>query len=297
MLTDITLGNRSNLTDAKDPGGRLGPYSEKGEPDLRNLGLYLVPCHDDDVIMLVTDGIHDNLDPQHLGILPKELDLEYETWQEAEKADAQLTEMVKNDFRLQLIKYLVPNMSVYGLTEGLGEYCQCTTQTSRDFMESNTFQKLPDDYVQYPGKMDHTTIIAFRAHGLAEPLGCMAKRGEASSTVVPSLRKGHCIGDAEQPRKLVCYSTDREHLAELVVDPTDLVIHLIAKLKAALGDVIAGRPYRLRKGEEGWRVKPKPIVKQQFELRVLDIFTEASDFVVVQFGPTPRSKRDITGSS
>jgi serine phosphatase RsbU (regulator of sigma subunit) len=44
---------------------------DKGEPDLRNLGLYLVPCHDDDVIILMTDGIHDNLDPQHLGLKPR----------------------------------------------------------------------------------------------------------------------------------------------------------------------------------------------------------------------------------
>lgn len=61
QFIDITNGNRSNLTDAKvrlsslcfssrsisfsplnfpltkDPGGRLGPYVQAGEPDLRNL--------------------------------------------------------------------------------------------------------------------------------------------------------------------------------------------------------------------------------------------------------------------
>ena len=53
------------------------------------------------------------------------------------------------------------------MNTGLGEHCRRITQSSRDFMETNTFQKLPDDYVRYPGKMDHATMVAFRARGLA----------------------------------------------------------------------------------------------------------------------------------
>lgn len=73
----------------------------------------------------------------------------------------------------------IPTMIYPRIHPGLGEHCRCTTQTSRDFMENSTFQKLPDDYVRYPGKMDHTTIITFRAHGLAEPL-------VSSSSLLPS---------------------------------------------------------------------------------------------------------------
>jgi hypothetical protein len=29
-LQDITVGNRTNLTDASDPGGRIGPYLQGG---------------------------------------------------------------------------------------------------------------------------------------------------------------------------------------------------------------------------------------------------------------------------
>lgn len=275
-LTDITLGNRTNLTDAKDPGGRLGPYLDKGEPDLRNLGLYLVPCHDDDVIILMTDGIHDNLDPQHLGLKPRDLGLDkFETWHEAEKDDPRITESAKNDFRIQYVKYLVPNMSVYGLTEGLGEHCRRITQSSRDFMETNTFQKLPDDYVRYPGKMDHATMVAFRARGLA------------AEQRMPSTKPIHAIIGNERPRKLACYSMERERLAEITVEPADLVTHLIAKVKTALNGTIAGRPFRLRRGEDGWKQKPSPIVKRQFGLRVFEVFSEAGDFVVVQFGVVP----------
>jgi hypothetical protein len=42
----------------------------------------------------------------------------FDTWHDAEKDDPRVTESAKNDFRIQYIKYLVPNMSVYGLTEG-----------------------------------------------------------------------------------------------------------------------------------------------------------------------------------
>jgi hypothetical protein len=79
----------------------------------------------------------------------------------------------------------------------------------------------------------------------------------------------------------------------------------------AMNGTIAGRPFRLRRGEDGWKQKPSPIIKRQvsllslpnlpppppcisrssiqlqFGLRVFDVFMEASDFVVVQFGAVP----------
>ena len=44
--------------------GRLGPQLEGGEPDLRNLGVYVHLLDDGDLIALVSDGVHDNLDPE-----------------------------------------------------------------------------------------------------------------------------------------------------------------------------------------------------------------------------------------
>lgn len=57
-VVDITQGNRTNLTDVSDPGGRIGPYLNGGTPDLRNLDLYLQPCAVGDVILCVSDGVH-----------------------------------------------------------------------------------------------------------------------------------------------------------------------------------------------------------------------------------------------
>jgi len=35
LCVDVTEGNRRNLRDARDCGGRLGPYDNHGQPDLR----------------------------------------------------------------------------------------------------------------------------------------------------------------------------------------------------------------------------------------------------------------------
>lgn len=59
-VIDITAGNRSNVIDTKDPGGRLGPYLEGGAPDLRNLKLYFIPCCESDLLIIVSDGVRYN---------------------------------------------------------------------------------------------------------------------------------------------------------------------------------------------------------------------------------------------
>lgn len=59
-IREITIGNRGNI-DPRDPGGRLGPTLENGAPDLRNLKIYAQPCDTDDFLVIVSDGVHDNL--------------------------------------------------------------------------------------------------------------------------------------------------------------------------------------------------------------------------------------------
>jgi serine/threonine protein phosphatase PrpC len=60
-MVDVTAGNRKNVSDPKDPGGRLGPSIGNGKPDLRNLDLYWTPCAPGDMVILMTDGVTDNL--------------------------------------------------------------------------------------------------------------------------------------------------------------------------------------------------------------------------------------------
>ena len=51
--------------DPTDPGGRLGPYQGREQkPDLRNLCCYYHPCEPGDLLIIVSDGVYDNLDPE-----------------------------------------------------------------------------------------------------------------------------------------------------------------------------------------------------------------------------------------
>jgi len=177
QVTDITEGNRSNLTDASDPGGRLGPYLEEGSPDLRNLDLYLHRCNDGDIIFCVSDGVHDNYDPQQLGKSPRDFGIPSDTWQHAEKTLPLQAEEAKTHFRLQMMEeqfisllneqeraQLLPTDVVNTLLT----HCWNVTSASREFMESNPTKKLPADYNLYPGKQDHATCIAVHVGSFSE---------------------------------------------------------------------------------------------------------------------------------
>jgi len=88
-IYDVTSANRAEVEDAKDPGGRIGPYVKDGDPDLRNLEVLYTVCSPGDVLMVVSDGVHDNLDPVTLGKTPKSLGLEGEThadWKTVDKS-------------------------------------------------------------------------------------------------------------------------------------------------------------------------------------------------------------------
>lgn len=192
-FTDITEGNRQNLTDARDPGGRLGPYIDGG-PDLRNLHLYYRIAEKDDIILLMSDGVHDNFDPQQLGISPEEAQLEGKTWEEAEKLNPARVELYKNNFRKKWLgdtfaKHFIhmqkdgkdgnnsdnnsggtgtttsisgKTLDVKTVVDVLLQHCVNITKTSREFMEQNPKQKLPSDFKNYPGKLDHATCVCIR---------------------------------------------------------------------------------------------------------------------------------------
>lgn len=41
-------------------------------------------------------------------------------------------------------------------------YCRDITSSSRQWMEQNPHGVLASDYVKYPGKLDHTTVVALQ---------------------------------------------------------------------------------------------------------------------------------------
>jgi len=173
VLVDITEGNRTNLTDPTDPGGRIGPYLNEGSPDLRNLDLYVEGCSEGDFILCVTDGIHDNFDPQLLGLQPKDLKIGLTqsaemTWSEAENAIPDDVDSAKSKYRCKLIEKEInranksndwSKVTCSDISQSVLEYCSKLTQSTRDFMQSNPGKRQPNDYVNFPGKTDHSTIV------------------------------------------------------------------------------------------------------------------------------------------
>eukprot|EP01103_Thecamoeba_quadrilineata_P019206 TRINITY_DN7678_c0_g1_i1.p1 TRINITY_DN7678_c0_g1~~TRINITY_DN7678_c0_g1_i1.p1 ORF type:complete len:1533 (-),score=269.53 TRINITY_DN7678_c0_g1_i1:227-4825(-) len=166
---EITTGtNRRAPTDAQDCGGRLGPYLEGGAPDLRNLAVYNYLCEEGDIITLVSDGIHDNLDPEQMGKTPRDLGLGFDDWEIlSDEAYAEEAEIFKSQWRLRYMLQEIAGkngvINPSNLTNSLVEHAISTTQKGRQWMESevNKGLQLPPSYVQFPGKMDHSTCVSF----------------------------------------------------------------------------------------------------------------------------------------
>mmetsp|Transcript_10240 Transcript_10240/g.41702 ORF Transcript_10240/g.41702 Transcript_10240/m.41702 type:complete len:1397 (+) Transcript_10240:115-4305(+) len=200
LFQDITASNRTESLSASDCGGRLGPHIQGCLPDLRNLELGFYPCDEGDYFMIVSDGVHDNLDPQHLGFEPLDLGLGGESW--ATVPDLEVAEESKTRYRLELLQKIIKkeidskspidkeereimrkltdkvNRSSMDLHANVDEtvnrlappldivrqltcYCREICAASAEWMRENPSKRLPKDYRLYPGKMDHTTCVCF----------------------------------------------------------------------------------------------------------------------------------------
>uniref|UniRef100_A0A6B2KXS9 PPM-type phosphatase domain-containing protein n=1 Tax=Arcella intermedia TaxID=1963864 RepID=A0A6B2KXS9_9EUKA len=162
-VTDICVGNRNNPHDPKDCGGCIGPF-KKDQPDFRNLGTYFQPCRTGDIIMLMSDGVHDNLDPENFGLLPNELEenlnRDWKDWFAAGQKDV---EKLKSDFSCKKLEELlakVKNPTPQDVSALLIKHCLSMTQAKRKLMETTPAGE-PVASKEYPGKMDHATILAF----------------------------------------------------------------------------------------------------------------------------------------
>lgn len=188
-VLDMTVESKRTVREKSDPGGRIGPYDE-GQADVRNLLFSMVGVWPEDYITLVSDGVHDNLDPETLG---KSLDfslkrnphlarqvfkLEVDDANQAvtipeamctnaawESIAIEQGELLKAEYREHMISNFITSNQVTKpsqLVDILFTHCKQSTHASRNFMETNQNKSHPPDYVTYPGKMDHTTAIVYR---------------------------------------------------------------------------------------------------------------------------------------
>lgn len=189
IVTDITKNSRFDVNDPSDPGGRIGPYLENGKPDFRNLRICYRRCEKGDLIILATDGVHDNLDPQTLGEEPRNWGLKYDTWDEANEKDPKGTQNAKSQFMVNKLKKVISGSneinddnddggnedsendenedgdempSPLNVVKSLVDNAVKITQSSRKWMNEHPKDKLPSDYVKYPGKLDHVTCVCIR---------------------------------------------------------------------------------------------------------------------------------------
>jgi len=190
-VIEISRGNRIDVKDATDPGGRLGSYHDDGAPDLRNLQCYYAEVEDGDLVWIVSDGIHDNWNPIHLGAPVKRFRPSDSSWDDVPSSEITRfvythsldlqTEQVLKCIYSPVPPIRLPNcgstqtgdwhhttdeaptgLTPRALATRLIQYAVDVTQTTRKAMEA-TQKRLPRDYQAYPGKLDHSTILCMRA--------------------------------------------------------------------------------------------------------------------------------------
>lgn len=81
---------------------------QKGNPDLRNLACWMRALSEGDLVLVCSDGVHDNLDPQHLGKTPQEFGLGAGKWSEC---DAAAVEKAKQTFANNLLKRFLDELA------------------------------------------------------------------------------------------------------------------------------------------------------------------------------------------
>lgn len=185
-VDDLTSKNRQEVEDAKDPGGRIGPYLGEGDPDLRNLAFGCAEVQDGDILIAVSDGVHDNLDPATLGLVPSEVGLPgsaHEDWKAVPKVEGAAARTKYMCRTLASIISKLPRANPPLVAKAIVKHCQDVTEKSRDWMEENPDGVLAtQSYKDFPGKMDHCSCVAIR---VGKPLSGDHKAHSLNPAVFP----------------------------------------------------------------------------------------------------------------
>ena len=149
---------------ATDPGGRLGPHVEPhGDPDLRNLFLQSTKVSAGDYLLMLTDGVYDNIDPLYQGIPPRDCGLDADQWDEDDALHLEVrSTWIRRCIRDRFILRDGAPQSPAVICEVLQKFVLDLTESSREFHRTQPNKKLPRDFKLYPGKMDHSTCICIR---------------------------------------------------------------------------------------------------------------------------------------
>jgi hypothetical protein len=129
-VIDITDSCRMNSLDPTDPGGRIGSYKQY-MPDFRNLVAVWMPVEEGDIVFAMSDGVHDNLDPQIQGLSPVDFGLDY-TWQ---NIPDHLSVALKRSYLVHFVEERIidssSDVTPSLIKDHLIEYCLKATQKTR----------------------------------------------------------------------------------------------------------------------------------------------------------------------
>eukprot|EP01119_Soliformovum_irregulare_P008104 TRINITY_DN2098_c0_g1_i1.p1 TRINITY_DN2098_c0_g1~~TRINITY_DN2098_c0_g1_i1.p1 ORF type:complete len:425 (-),score=101.72 TRINITY_DN2098_c0_g1_i1:64-1338(-) len=187
LVRNITSGNLKEGQSPRDCG-RLGPVID-GLPDTRDLNVGFQLCEENDMVLLLSDGVHINLSPEFLGVPPTEcgykgessesdLDGSPVTWSDISPAESfsMRMEYMQNllgkfigtvgdalENRKKTFVHL-DNADIDALAHALMKHCLNTTSKAREWMEMNpnSKEKLPRDFAQFSGRMDHASAVILR---------------------------------------------------------------------------------------------------------------------------------------
>lgn len=174
-VIELTRGNRGNATNTNDSGGRFG----KGDP-LGNLSAWYFEAEAGDVLLPMSDGVHDNLDPYYRGIenpmaaleilkqagVPGSENLEIPSdkkWSTTEgwKRENDCPELanLKDLYMTYQLSLVVEDKQPEKMAEALVQSSYELGKERRMFVES-TGKREPVVSPEYPGKMDHISCGA-----------------------------------------------------------------------------------------------------------------------------------------
>ena len=175
-VTELTVSDRTG--GVRDAGGCLGGK----EPDLRNLTFHFCLANEGDIFIAVSDGVHDNLDPEVLKCSLDDVGYsgDKESWRDL---DSDEKNIIKRKFKEEKLLEIIDNvddLNPMSLTNSIMDYIVETTRNQREGYEQgsklqrdwdkmkeqerNDLNKWVQDTLKNSiGKFDHVTCLCIQA--------------------------------------------------------------------------------------------------------------------------------------
>lgn len=160
VTEDLTFGSRLKAINPNDPGGRIGFQKRPSRLiDMRNSVIFHKEMKWDDMIMVCSDGVHDNLEPKTRGYKPVEVDPNLGDIKWFKLKPNQIEEMNK-DFSLKLISEIASHsVSVHQFHKIMMDAVVGVLGDRKKFMQDHPDEAVPE---VFSGKLDHATLLICR---------------------------------------------------------------------------------------------------------------------------------------